>query len=98
MNNNFDDDDEYDLVDDCAWITVLHIAEQLERSPEPLHQDFVKHLKMVSHALRAISKVEGGDCPEGTEVKPILAVLKPEDSHGSAEQSSERAQTTQDQI
>jgi hypothetical protein len=94
MNNDFDDDD--DLVD--AYLRILQISVKLQRSPEPLHQDFAQHLMKVANALNAINKVEGGDSPKGGDVKPILAVLKPEDRYNSAERSFEKARTTQDQI
>jgi hypothetical protein len=86
MNN----DDDFDLVDDFAWIRVLEIAEQLSRSTDPLHQDFARHLELVSAALRAINKVENGDHSKGGDVAAINDVLRLDDGQVSASPSDGR--------
>ena len=63
---------------DYVYRNVADAAKNiLERSQNPLHRAFAKHLIKVSKALHDLEWVYSGDCSEPDEEDAICAVLHP---------------------
>ena len=63
---------------DYVYRNVADAAQNiLERSQNPLHRAFARHLSRVSKALHDLEWVYSGDCSEPDEEAAIRAVLHP---------------------